>query len=435
MTARLALLLLPAAALASGLATVSTGDLIFSIDTAVFRLGAGDSVILEVYQSLPIDQFAADDRGFVEVETDVVLLGSGADTVGVRQWVSQVEWTEGRSIVNGALLLTTPGAYTLDVVVTDLANGRRGTASRPMSLVSPEGLSDLEVANTLVPAAEGSENPLRKGSVIVFPAADGRFDLPGEGRAYVYAEIYGLGGRSIRLQSRLRSAAGDLLFARPWSSLDIPEGAGSAGVLDSLDLGAARASGLHYVEFSVVTEGGDTLTSSKPIMIAREMQASEPADSLPSAEGAGRYLDQLRLLLSPEQQGFYDRLIDEEARARYYDDYWSSREAGLAAFESNCRQSSQFDTVFRDGWRTDRGRVWILYGPPEDIERNPFAIEGFPYEVWSYYETGNNTFVFLDRDGSGNYVQIYSTVDGELSYPDWQNMIQPVQTEMSPDAE
>ena len=63
------------------------------------------------------------------------------------------------------------------------------------------------------------------------------------------------------------------------------------------------------------------------------------------------------------------------------------------------------------------------------------AIGGFPYEIWSYYETGNSSFVFLDRDGSGNYMQIYSTVDGELSYPDWQNMIQPVQTDMSPTPE
>jgi GWxTD domain-containing protein len=426
MTARLVLLLVLISSVAgsSGLATISTGDITFSIDTAVFRLGSGDSAIVEVYQSLSVDQFASVDS-FVEFETDLVLLGSAGDTVGVRQWVSQVEWTEGRSVVNGALLLATPGAYSLDVVVTDLANGRRGTASRPLVIELPRGLSDLEVANTLVPATEGSENPLRKGGVIVFPAADGLFDLPGEGRVYLYAEIYDLGGRTVWLQSRLRSAAGDLLFARPWSSLGIPEGVQSAGVLDSLDLGAARASGLHYVELSIVPEGGDTLLVSKPIMIARDIQVQGQADSLLAAAG-DRFLDQFRLLLSPEQQTMYDGLIDDEARARYYDDYWSSREADRPAFEDNCRQSSQFSTAFRQGWRTDRGRVWIIFGPPEDIERNPFSIEGFPYEIWYYYETGNDIFVFMDREGSGNYMQIYSTVEGEVSYPDWEEMLQPV---------
>jgi GWxTD domain-containing protein len=234
------------------------------------------------------------------------------------------------------------------------------------------------------------------------------------------------------MQSRLRSASGELLFARPWSSLEIPEDAASAGVLDSLDLGAARASGLHYIELSVAYSG-DTLVSSKPIMISREAQVPMLADSALSAGGGSRYLDQFRLLLSPEQQNLYDGLIDDEARARYYDDYWSSHEDGLAAFERNCQQSSQFDTSFREGWRTDRGRVWILYGPPEEIERNPFAIEGFPYEVWSYYEGGSNTFVFYDRDGSGNYIQVYSTVEGEVSYPDWEQMLQPVQTDVTPE--
>lgn len=419
----LLLLLLPSAALASGLATVSTGDLVFGIDTAVFRLGEGDSVIVEVYQSLPIDQFAEVDS-LAEIETDAILVNASGDTVGVRQWVSQVEWTTGRSVVNGILLLAVPGDYTLDVVVTDLANGRRGTAARTLAIGAPTALSELEVANMVVQATEGSENPLRKGGVIVFPAADGLFDLPGERRAYIYAEVYGEGGRTIRMQSRLRSASGDLLFARPWSSLQIPEGLSVAGVLDSLDLSAARSSGLHYIELSVAA-GGDTVTSAKPVMISRTVQEAAPAESLSAGSGV-RYLEQFRLLLTPDQVRMYDGLIDDEARARYYDEYWSNRVAGRAEFERRCQLSSQFDTVFRQGWQTDRGRVWIIYGPPEEIERHPFAVGGFPYEIWSYYENGNETFVFYDRDGTGNYLQIYSTVDGEVSYPNWQEMLQPV---------
>jgi len=47
---------------ASGLATVSTGDLGFSIDTAVFGLGAGDTLVLELYEIIDIQQLAAGGR-------------------------------------------------------------------------------------------------------------------------------------------------------------------------------------------------------------------------------------------------------------------------------------------------------------------------------------------------------------------------------------
>lgn len=433
MSIRLAAMLLvaaPAMAMASGLASVSSGDIGFSIDTAVFRLGAGDSVLVEVYQSVPIDQFSRDDQGFVEFETDVVLLGPAADTLAVRQWVSRVEATEGRSIVNGAMLLASTGNHTVCVTVTDLANGRIGAVERALELAIPVGLSDLEVANAVIPAQEESENPLRKGGLIVFPAADGRFDLPGESTAYLYVEIYGHGGGTVSRQSRLVSAQDEVLFARPWGAVEIPEGMEAAGVLDSLDLGAARTSGLHYLDFSIAT-GTDTLTIRKPIMIARaEETASIPLFPV-GGDGRERFLAQLRLLLTSEEQDLYDDLTDDEARARYYDSYWESRPGGREEFERNCLGSAQFATAFREGWRTDRGRVFITYGQPDEIERTPFQVEGFPYEVWYYYEPGDDTFVFVDRDGSGNYLQIYSTLEGEVSYPNWQQMLQPVRTTTS----
>ena len=62
----------------------------------------------------------------------------------------------------------------------------------------------------------------------------------------------------------------------------------------------------------------------------------------------------------------------------------------------------------RDGWETDRGRIYILYGEPTDIERHPFEINSKPYEVW-YYDHLNRRFVFVDYTGFGDY---------ELTWPE-----------------
>jgi GWxTD domain-containing protein len=62
----------------------------------------------------------------------------------------------------------------------------------------------------------------------------------------------------------------------------------------------------------------------------------------------------------------------------------------------------------RNGWETDRGRIYILYGEPTDIERHPFEINSKPYEVW-FYDNLNRRFVFVDYTGFGDY---------ELTWPE-----------------
>ncbi len=54
------------------------------------------------------------------------------------------------------------------------------------------------------------------------------------------------------------------------------------------------------------------------------------------------------------------------------------------------------------GWRTDRGRIYILLGPPDSVESHPFSTETHPHEIWYYYEK-NLRFVFVDTHGFGDY--------------------------------
>jgi len=72
--------------------------------------------------------------------------------------------------------------------------------------------------------------------------------------------------------------------------------------------------------------------------------------------------------------------------------------------------SNQHFSGFQPGWRSDMGMIFILFGPPSDIERHPFDIHTKPYEIWYYYEV-NRTFVFLDESGFGEYRLISPTYD------------------------
>ncbi len=61
-----------------------------------------------------------------------------------------------------------------------------------------------------------------------------------------------------------------------------------------------------------------------------------------------------------------------------------------------------FEAYKNDGWRTDMGMVYVSLGPPDYIDRHPFAIDSKPYEVWDYYNI-NRRFVFVDYTGFGDY--------------------------------
>lgn len=57
---------------------------------------------------------------------------------------------------------------------------------------------------------------------------------------------------------------------------------------------------------------------------------------------------------------------------------------------------------YQQGWESDLGMVYIMYGPPDDIERHPFDAQRKPYQIWHYYDKGWR-FVFVDVNMFGDY--------------------------------
>jgi GWxTD domain-containing protein len=68
--------------------------------------------------------------------------------------------------------------------------------------------------------------------------------------------------------------------------------------------------------------------------------------------------------------------------------------------------NEHFSQMGDDGWRTDRGQIYIIYGPPDTVEHQ--TDQNFrEFEIWRYNEL-NREFVFWDRDGSGDYQLVRS---------------------------
>lgn len=56
----------------------------------------------------------------------------------------------------------------------------------------------------------------------------------------------------------------------------------------------------------------------------------------------------------------------------------------------------------REGWRSDRGMIYILYGEPDAIESHYMEIDTKPYVIWYYYSV-NRSFIFIDNTGFGDF--------------------------------
>ena len=59
-------------------------------------------------------------------------------------------------------------------------------------------------------------------------------------------------------------------------------------------------------------------------------------------------------------------------------------------------------TRYRPGWKTDMGMIYIIFGPPNNVDRHPFEMDSKPYEIWTYYDI-KQSLIFIDETGFGDY--------------------------------
>ncbi|MBP5527317.1 MAG: GWxTD domain-containing protein [Bacteroidales bacterium] len=181
------------------------------------------------------------------------------------------------------------------------------------------------------------------------------------------------------------------------------------------------------------------------------------------------YLDALYPLASETEKSVVADLVRrpalEEKQAFFYN-FWKQRNA-LAPEAEWLKYKDRIDYVqehfsypLTRGIMTDRGRVYLTYGPPDYVrdEKN-FCIMGhstsmenrtttlsdignnlgdtdgagigqvfyLPYQLWRYNRLSgddqNRVFIFWDEHRSGNYTLLHSNARGEVQEADWERRL------------
>jgi len=128
-----------------------------------------------------------------------------------------------------------------------------------------------------------------------------------------------------------------------------------------------------------------------------------------------RYLERVEEMsyITKNDEGKKLKNAKPEEREKVWNEFWEEKdpipetpqnETSEEYFKRVDYANEHFST-FQRGWKTDRGRIYIIYGPPDEVESHPFERESPPYQIWYYYHLGKR-FIFADLSLTGDYTLI-----------------------------
>ncbi|MFH1943721.1 MAG: GWxTD domain-containing protein [bacterium] len=136
-----------------------------------------------------------------------------------------------------------------------------------------------------------------------------------------------------------------------------------------------------------------------------------------------------KYLVVDEEKRMYGQLNTKVGKSELLFDFWVKVGKGRRDFPPILRDeyltrvvnaNEKFTAFRKKGWLSDRGRVYLIYGEPSEIDRAPSQPDSKPYEAWRYHQIENGVeFIFLDRYGMGQLELVHSTKRGELRDETW----------------
>lgn len=127
------------------------------------------------------------------------------------------------------------------------------------------------------------------------------------------------------------------------------------------------------------------------------------------------FYEHASLIMTKQEKDIFNHLPDAQSRRDFIADFWEKRDTDpdteFNEFREEFYRRIEFaNERFREGipgWKTDRGRIYIYFGEPDQQELRPMvsnpALSGFTgYILWQYYRYGF-AVMFVDKRGDGAY--------------------------------
>ncbi|MBN2279933.1 MAG: GWxTD domain-containing protein [Candidatus Marinimicrobia bacterium] len=428
------------------------------LDYATFR-GDENIAVLEVYINVPREmfEFVENDEGIFESNIFFrVALIENDSIVAIDEWsikdkkFSKEAELGGQKIPEISMLQIKPGNYKLAVYAFDLNTKEKNSNSVDITIPDYSNPNELNISDIQLGLQMGKTETQNKFSKYfgydILPNAslvytEGRMKMypfcevynlvyqPDDQNTYeIRYSIYGANGKLLKiLKETMKNKPGNSAVEVCQQGLDLSEfGTGTYFFVVEVSDIQAKKSVVKQKKFYIIRNSvGEFITASPD-------GGDVAVDNLTEAELDEMWGPMVYLASNLEKNQY--KKSDVIGKRTLIANFWKARDPDPATevneaevnFHRRVQTAEQvYQGGFRKGWRSDRGRILIKYGEPDEIERFPSAIDSKPYEVWYYNDfEGGVSFVFIDKTGFGDMELVHSTARYELQNPDWQNMLE-----------
>ncbi len=351
-------------------------------------------------------QFTQEDNGDYRAayEINLIVVDHEQNLVASRIWKRELRTadfaqTNDRRRLNEEHtdFLLTPGAYELRVEILDLHTQRR--LRRTYALALPDYHTPQLQLSTLAFGEKKEPQDSVRYNLLAVLSDNG----PESG---VFYEISGaLPGDTLRAHYRITDWKEAIL--QEWQTTFVADNA-RVRQFEPLQ-SRLKYQGLHRLHVALTGRGQMAEAQAE-----YRVQFAKPiALDIESffAEYPGLAYLPLRYIASKKE---FQRLVAAPAEQRHalVENFWQERDPTAGTATNELREEFYRRVAFaqtrfalhgidKAGWETDRGRIYIVYGPPQEVHQQIGEREPTPYEIW-FYPTPEKRFVFMDKKGSGD---------------------------------
>jgi GWxTD domain-containing protein len=382
----------------------------FSVDVLTYLGDSAGLTRVDLYLELPYNSLQfVNQGGFFRASYE--LIAGISDTTGKliteKVWSGRIEVDsiqEVRLRRPGEIIQKTlnlpPGRYAFNIRVRDLETKKEGV-SRPTVTVPDYGpgkwkLSDAMVLRDL--ESQDGRKVVTPNIAAAIPDVSDSF--------FVFLKLYNsLGADSATILTEIRDRA-NVAVRADTHNVRLQPGENSL-------LPRVRCGGLGAGQFTLAIralpvpspEGWNDagLAGTERTFTMRWISAPVEVTDIDVA------IDQMQYIIEKEALEQMKALPPEAKRERWIG-FWKKKDPSpgtdrnelMEEYYSRVAYANRQFGHYSEGWKTDMGMVYIIFGAPSNIERHPFEVDSKPYEIWTYYELNRN-FIFVDASGFGDY--------------------------------
>jgi GWxTD domain-containing protein len=358
-------------------------------------------------------------------------------------------------------LQTKPGAYKMHVKAIDVASGKNVENSLQVEIpqIQSDSLSMSELQFATDIQRTETKNQYYKNGYQVIPNTEHLYGV-GLPMLMFYFELYNLKQPAEvdtnHYEVKYSILNNDKAQVRSFPSRKKLKPGNSAVEIGGVNI-ITLLSGTYYLQVDVIDlyskkvvsrvakffvyraadyEQTDTDSTRKTVITQQRTQLIESAYQVMKETEIDDEFGACTYIATREEKTIFKKL-DLAGKRQFIIQFWAQRDETPNTPNNEFRDNylnrvrvaeKEYGSSFKKGWKVDEGRILLVYGIPDEIERFPSSTENKAYRIWHYYSIqGGVQFVFVDRRQWGEYELVHSTARGELFDEDWNRWIDPTQ--------